>query len=755
VVPLAESSEIVTGQFEYNIFENGSYCIYRYKYKTKPAGETRQSFVACGHNLPKQKKLTVNLFGKWVMKGAERQLHVARFEIKTPTTRDESIAYLTSLRCGVGKKKAAELYDAFGSTIWSVIDNQPEQLARFGIGTVTATKISEIIHSDHVLAKVMQFFQGTPVTLEKAKRLVKLFGSNIVHVLEEKPYSLCGIEGFSFATMDTIALSRGIDPINIGRRIAAAIAALDSAAVEGHVCLPRTELAGKMMRLLNRAGAGSVSQDLCDAAITYGIHNRDLAATSKYVYTIVHYQEEKRVAAELFRIMECRQAAPSEAKIRRTINEYESKNGLTMDEQQRKAVICAMENQVTVLTGGPGTGKTTTTKAILYCYEKLFHSEKEALCATLMSPTGKAARRMSESTGYPASTIHSCLRLSVGSSEQEDDPAPLDEGIILVDEFSMADLYVTYELVRRIPSGSKLVLIGDPDQLPSVGCGSVLSELIRSMVIPTIKLSVIFRQAQDNPIVENSVRIMQGRTDLLYKPNFSLMESGDPEKIFRRAVNMYMQCVQKYGLDNTVLLCPYRKSTSLSVNRFNFALQDLLNPHVEGNACMNGPSIFVDDRSRTIEFREGDKVMMTQNTDSAKNGDVGYIKSITRTVSKDDPTRFVNTAYVVFNGDDNEVRFDADTIKKLDLAYCTTVHKSQGSEYQNVIMIMSSMHSRMLKRNLFYTGITRAKQNVLLIGDRAAVDASILNIDESKRYTLLADRLHALQVKASAKKNAA
>lgn len=748
---MAESSEIVTGQFDFKIFENGSYCIYRYKYKIVPPGETRQSFVACGHNLPKQKKLTVNLFGKWVAKGNDRNFMVDRFEIKTPTTRDESIAYLSSLRCGVGRKKAAELYDAFGATLWSVIDNQPEQLGLYGIGPVTATKIAKLIHSDHILAKVMQFFQGTPITLEKAKRLVKRFGPDIVHILEEKPYTICGIEGFSFATMDTIALNHGIDPANIGRRIASAVAALDSAAIEGHVCLPRTELVGKMLRLLNRAGVGTVSQDLCDAAITYGIHSRALAGTSRYVYTIIHYQEEKRVAAELFRIMECRQVALGEAEIRQVISEYESHNNLTMDEQQRKAVICTMENQVTVLTGGPGTGKTTTMKAILYCYEKLYQNKKEDWHAVLMAPTGKAARRMSESTGYPASTIHSCLHLSVGSNEREDTPDPLSEGIILVDEFSMADLYVTYELVRRVPSGSKLVLIGDPDQLPSVGCGSVLSELIRSMAIPTVKLSVIFRQAQNNPIVENSIRIMQGQTNLLYKPSFSLMEMDDPEKTFRRAVHMFVQCVQKYGLDNTVLLCPYRKSTLLSVNRFNFAIQGILNPHKEGSPCMKGPSIFVGERSKPIEFREGDKVMMTQNTDSAKNGDVGYIKLITRSPSKDDPTQFVNSAFVVFNGDDNKVQFSEETVKSLDLAYCTTVHKSQGSEYRNVIMIMSLIHGRMLKRNLFYTGITRAKQNVLLIGDKAAVDTAISNVDESKRYTLLADRLHALQVKASQK----
>lgn len=752
---MADSSEIVCGQFDFKIYENGTYCIYRYKYKTIPAGETRQSFVACGHNLPNQKKLTVNLFGKWVTKKGDKNFMVARFEIKKPTTREESIAYLSGLRCGIGQKKAAELYDAFGESIWSVIDNQPEQLGRFGLGPVTATKISRLIHADQVLAKVMQFFQGTPITLDKARKLVKLYGTDIVHILEEKPYTICEVEGFSFATMDTIALGHGIDHTNIGRRLAAAIAALNSAAVEGHVCLPRSELTVKMMRLLNRPDVGSVSQDLCDAAITFGIHCNELAGTSRYVYTKARYQEEKRVAAELFRIMDCHPKSPSEAEIRRVIGEYETENDLVMDEQQRRAVICVMQNQITVLTGGPGTGKTTTTKAILYCYKKLYQSEKETLCATLMSPTGKAARRMSESTGYPASTIHSCLRLSVGDDQPESDLVPLDEGIILVDEFSMADLYVTYELVRRVQGGSKLVLVGDPDQLPSVGCGNVLAELIRSMTIPMVKLSVIFRQAQDNPIVENSMRIIQGRTDLVYKPSFSLMELDNPERVFKRAINMFVQCVKKYGLDDTVLLCPYRKSTALNVNRFNFALQDILNPHKEDGICMKGPSIFVGERSQTLEFREGDKVMMTQNTDTAKNGDVGYIKSIVRRPNKDDPTRFTNVAYVAFNGDDDEVEFNVETIKKLDLAYCTTVHKSQGSEYRNVIMVMSSLHTRMLKRNLFYTGITRAKTNVLLIGDKAAVDTAILNVDESKRYTLLADRLHALQIKATGKKAAA
>lgn len=748
---MAVSPEMLSGQFEFPIYENGSYCIYRYRYKKKPEGETRRSFVARGNDLPKLKNVTVNLYGEWVFKGKDKSFKVIRSEVKAPTQKNEVISYLTSLRCGIGKKKAEEIYDTFGESIWDVIKDQPEQLAKCGLGPVTSMKIAQVLNEGQTLAKVMQFFQGTPITAAKAKKLIQIYGSDTIHILTDKPYTLCGVEGFSFATLDSIALSHGLDPANIGRRIAAAIAALNSAAIEGNVCLPRDELASKMYRLLNANSTKAVSKELCDAAITYGIHNRELAGTSRYIYTVGRYQEEKRIATDLFRIMGCQQPPISDAQITQVLQEYEASYNLILDEQQRKAVACVMQHQITVLTGGPGTGKTTTIKAILYCFKKLFAQKDEQLQATLLSPTGKAARRMSESTGYPASTIHSGLRLSVGENETYSSDDPLPDGIILVDEFSMADLHVAYELARRIPSGSKVVFMGDPEQLPSVGCGNVLSELIRSQTIPTIKLSVIFRQAEGNPIVENSIRVRQGRTDLLRAPSFSLMEINDPEKAFHRAVNMYVQCVRKYGLDNTVLLCPYRKSTELNVNRFNFALQKILNPQKPDGLHMSGPSVFVDERSKTIEFREGDKVMMTVNRDCAKNGDVGYIKAIRKCINKDDPTHFTYTAYVIFNGDEsNEVQFNPETIKDLDLAYCTTVHKSQGSEYQNVIMVMSSLHSRMLKRNLFYTGITRAKENVLLIGDKEAIDTAITNVDDGKRYTLLADRLHALQIKKSA-----
>lgn len=738
----------VACKFDFEIFENDSYRICRYRYVKKPAGETRRDFVACGNDLPVLDNVIIDLHGTWGSKGRDKKFVVSYFELETPNFREGVISYLSSLKCGVGKKTAAKIFAVFGEQCWEIIENQPDQLSKAGLSSIAGCRLSNAVRASKMQAEIIHMFQGTPINYEKANRIIKKYGSEALHILQDNPYVICEIEGFSFATVDTLALGRGVDPANINRRLAAANAALNSAAIEGHVCLPRDILISKMMRLLNRNGEGMVSEQLCEAAIVYGIGSEELASTSRYVYTIARYRQEKHVAVDLFRIMEGQPASTPECDVDALIMEYERENGLVLAEEQKRAVKCVMDNQLVVLTGGPGTGKTTTMKAILYVHKAIFQDDS---LAVLMSPTGKAARRMSESTGYPASTIHSGLGLTVGDEEDDRPIYPLEGNLIMVDECSMADQHVTFELLRRVQTGSKLVLIGDPDQLPSVGCGNVLAELIRSQAIPVVKLSVIFRQAQDNPIVENAQRTRHGDTDLLWSKSFSLMEMNDHDAAFKRAVNMYVQCVKKYGIDDSILLCPYRKSTALNVNRFNFAIQDILNPHRDGKLYMKGHSVFVSsEKSKPIEFRKGDPVMMTINTPFAKNGDVGYIKDIVNQADPGNPGRFETVALVEFNGDGNITTMGTSAIKHLDLAYCTTVHKSQGSEYKNVIMVMSSLHKQMLKRNLFYTGITRAKENVLLIGDREAVNTAILDVDTTRRYTLLADRLHALQVKRAA-----
>lgn len=712
-------------------------------------GSVNGDFVAAGNGLCEIKNVTVTLYGEWQQKKGRTTFQVSSWSMAEPDTKEGIIEYLCSLKCGIGKKRAEAVYATFGENTWDIIENQPERLKEAGLGIITIRNTCAALKKGQMQAKIMHLFRDTQITYTQVNNLVKVFGEDSLNVLELHPYQACKVDGFNFCIIDAIALKKGVDPTNIERREAAVIEVLDSVSSEGHVCYPRNLLIDKMGRLLNANLGNVVTPEMCDAAITATIADRMTANSAGHIYTIERYYEERRIAHEIFRLIDSANDPFPDEVLNNVIEQYERDTGFTLADSQKEAVKCAMNNPVCILTGGPGTGKTTTTKAILYAHKALFGEASgpdNVSLPVLLSPTGKAARRLAEQTGLEASTIHSALGLGEKSFSgliEDDEVNTLDGNIILVDEVSMADLYVTCELVRAVPTGAKIVFVGDPDQLPSVGCGNVLYEFIRSEVIPTVALSVIFRQAQDNPIVENSFRVKNGNPCLHYNgSSFSILRTASADKIFERSCSMYLQSVEKYGIDSTVLLCPYRSATALNVNRFNLYLQSKLNPPKANELTMRGKTITVARGENVpIEFRTGDKVMQTKNTDAAKNGDVGYIRSIRLINDPDSPGNTIRVAFVEFNGDGMEVMLNAEEMKSLDLAYCSTVHKSQGSEYKNVLMVMSSLHQQMLKRNLFYTGITRAKENVLIIGEESAVAIAILTNQTEKRYTLLSDRL--------------
>ncbi len=733
----------IKGYFTFNIFENEGFCISRFDY-VEPPETGRKDFVAKGNNLPAVRNSVITLNGYWTTKGSDRTFQVNSFEIELPSNRRGVIDYLTHLKCGIGKSKAQLLYQRYGENVWSVIENEPERLAKEipGISNKTVDKLIDRMQKTKIQSKILQLFNGTNITMRKTNLLVKQFGDETLHILETRPYDACRIPGFSFHTMDEFALSRGIDPTNIERRKAAIVAALDSAATEGDVCLPRDQVIQKMLRLLNASGKTPVTAEQCDAAIVVAIADKMVVNSKGFLYTRGRYKEERTIVREIYRLKDT--AINDAQNVEQLIAAYEQEQNIHLADNQKDAIKMVFENPVSVLTGGPGTGKTTVIRAILYCHEAIYGDESYPL---LLSPTGKAARRMAEATGHGASTIHSALGIYAEEEMKNEDESyteKLNNNLIIVDECSMMDQFVATKLLVSIPNNAKVVFVGDPNQLPSVGCGNVLYEFIRSTVIPVTKLSVIFRQAQDNPIIENAARVMEGRTDLLYDGSrFAIMNMDSTLSTFKRAAKMYVSAVRKHGLENVVLLCPYRKTTGLNVNLFNINLQQALNPKKDDDYVLKGKSIFISDRkSVPIEFRAGDKVMMTVNKEIAKNGDIGYIRSIEREIDSDDPTRYIFVAKIEFNDDGYTTDFYKEDMLDLDLAYCTTVHKSQGSEYKSVILVMSEEHKRMLKRNLFYTAITRAKENVLIVESGNAVSEAIMDVQTKKRCTLLGDRLH-------------
>lgn len=757
---MAEQVQI-RAYYKYTLYDGEGYRICRMEYETAPTDGQRKDFVARGPGIPEACDVVFILDGEWQVKPyrgkPSRTFVIKAFETEKPTSKDGVISYLTSLKAGVGKSMALKLYNMYQEGIWDVLEHKPDLIEAAGIMKPKAFKrLRRRLEETQAQKQIMQTFKGgNAISMRKANRLCKVFGSEAVNVLRDHPYKVCRVPGFSFEQIDSIALEarrdgQKMDPASFERIEAAAAAVLDKAAHEGDVCLPRQVLIEQMCRLLNKGPGKSarITPERCDTAVSLAISDKLLANTAGFVYTMERYMEEKRICVEINRLMQAGEGRADRKAVYDIIAKYEAETGMQYADSQKEAVYTSVSNAVSIITGGPGTGKTTVTKLLLHVFREL---DPDGFRPVLLSPTGKAARRMAEATGFEAVTIHS----AIGIMGDDDKESPQDDGEIemldygsqfVVDESSMMDQFIASNLLRRIPSGASVVFVGDPNQLPSVGCGNVLNEMIRSRVLPTTKLSVIFRQKGTNPIVENAARILEGRQDLVLYPqtnSFAFMDLSDSYAILRRACHMYVDSVRKFGLDNVVLLCPYRKSGLVNVNIFNRQLQHLLNPPVKDALTIRGKNIFLENRkSVSMEFRKGDKVMMTVNKEFAKNGDTGYIRDIRKAPDPDDPDRVTPTAFVEFNEDGILHALTKEDVYDLDLAYCMSVHKSQGSEYKTVIMVLCEEHTQMLKRNLFYTAITRAKENVLLIGQRSAMATAIADTNTKKRYTLLGDRLH-------------
>lgn len=388
--------------------------------------------------------------------------------------------------------------------------------------------------------------------------------------------------------------------------------------------------------------------------------------------------------------------------------------------EQRLAVKTALTHGISIITGGPGTGKTMIQRALLDIYKRNHPGNEICCCA----PTGRAARRMEQSTRFSASTVHKALGLLAGEDGNYNEPAELTADLILVDEVSMLDIYLAEHLFCAVKNNCQIVLIGDADQLPSVGPGAVLSEMIASECIPVVRLDKVFRQSAGSRIATNAKLIRHGNLSLEYGPDFQFMDSASTTESAEKVAEIYMQEIAKYGVDNVALLSPFRQRTETGVNALNELIRDLVNPPDNEKAEVKfGKRI----------FRCGDKVMQIKNHDDVNNGDIGYI---TKIINMDSET----ILYINF-GDGKLKEYDAGDLDMLDLGYASTIHKSQGAEYQSVIINLQCAHAIMLTRPLIYTAITRGKKRVIIVGERRALCMAIKKTDTEKRGTCLAKRL--------------
>lgn len=660
--------------------------------------------------------------GAWVTdKVHGRQFKAENLMCVAPRSLKGIERYLASgLIKGVGPVLAKRIVDTFGEETMRVLSHQSGRLTEVPkLGAAKIRQIRESWHRNETMRENMIFGQTYGISIAKMTKIVRRYGPDAIAIVKQDPYRLCrDIWGIGFTTADKIALSVGI-PKDSPLRARASIAyTLETEGEEGGHCwtyendllLHANELTGIPTEILSTA----LAEEIESGRIVYE------KGEVRRIYLKSLYYAERDVASRVKAILSAPRSFVAFDSTK-AIAWWQSRQRFELAEKQREALSNSLESKFSIITGGPGVGKTTIIRALVEIYRGV-----KKLSVVLAAPTGRAAKRMTESVGAPAQTIHRLLKWNpVTNRFTFDADNQLEGDVFIFDETSMIDVKLASELLRAIPDTAIVVLVGDTDQLPSVGAGSVLGDLIKSGVVPATKLNFIFRQDSSGLIVKNAHHVNAGEPLEIRRDetDFYFARCEDPEQCLQRAIEfMTMRIPKKFGLDpleDVQVLTPMRRNT-LGTDNLNVELQKALNP--EGDAIIRGGTI----------FRAGDRVMQLRNNydKDVFNGDVGFVKA----VNTDDRSLIVN-----FDG--KPVKYDAGDLDELVLAYAMTIHKSQGSEYPAVIVIMHTQHYVMLQRNLLYTAITRGKKLVLLMGVPYAIDRAIETNTVRERRTSLAERL--------------
>lgn len=671
---------------------------------------------------------SVNLHGLWTIHPQYgRQFEIRYFTIEAPTTLDGIRRYLGSgLIRGVGSSTATLIVNAFGLDTLKILDETPERLRELpGIGKKRAAQIIAGWEEQQQIKAIMFFLQSQGVSASLAGKIYKAYGDAAIGIVRANPYQLAvDIYGIGFKTADQIARQTGVPADSVVRIRAGLLYALESLSNEGHCYAAREQLVSETARLLE------LDPSLCQAQIQALIDRGDLVQDGEALYLKALYQAESRVAWQIHRLS----ATPADrlsnfagvdwAALSTVMDQYSS---IHLSPEQKKAVEMALTQKVSIITGGPGTGKSTITRNII---ELVLAARQSVLLA---APTGRAAKRLSETTHLEARTIHRLLEYTPAAGNQFSRNAqnPLDADLIIIDEMSMVDISLMRHLVDAVGEGTHLVLVGDVDQLPSVGPGNVLRDCIDSAAVPVTRLTTIYRQADDSYIILNAHRINQGEAPEFSKQSsdFFLFAENDPGKAADWVVNLVSERIARnFGFDShkeIQVLAPMHRGEA-GVIELNQRLQAALNPpDVRKVELKHGGRI----------FREGDRVMQIHNDYDRQvfNGDIGRLQKI----DPDGPTLSVD-----FDG--RPVEYDMTQLDELLHAYAISIHKSQGSEFPVVVIPILMQHYRMLQRNLLYTAVTRARKLVVLVGSRNAIATAVKNQRVRQRNTHLADRLKAL-----------
>jgi len=688
---------------------------------------------------------TIKAYGKWVQHpDYGKQFKVETYTTVTPATLNGIERYLASgLIKGIGPHTAKKLVEKFGLDTLDIIQYNPDRLTEVeGIGPKKAEKISEAFQEQKELRDIMLFLEQYGIGPTYAVRIYKTYGANTISEIKENPYKLADdIFGIGFKMADKVALSMGIPKTSEYRIASGTRYVLNQFHGNGHSYVPQEELVRVSAAIL---GVEEVQVE--DILVKLFIDKKivvDNIGAVKAVYSVPFFRAESGTARRLMQLLYYG-VPPLDIDIEHEISAIEREQGIELAENQRNAVKEAVSKGILVITGGPGTGKTTTIKTIITLFEK------KGLSVLLAAPTGRAAKRMQEATGREAKTIHRLLEYGYGDSDEEaffqkNEDSPLECDAIIIDEVSMIDILLMNNLLKAIAEGTRVVLVGDVDQLPSVGPGNVLRDIIDSGVIPVVRLNEIFRQAESSMIVVNAHRINRGEAPILSSKNtdFFFIRKEKQEDIVDTILELCSERLPKFtGLDfyeGIQVLSPMKKGICGVLN-LNKELQKILNPESSGK----NETVY-----REAVYRVGDKVMQVKNNYKMKwqsisdfekegegvfNGDLGIIASIDNEEHRME---------VVFDGE-RMVKYDFAMLDELEHAYALTVHKSQGSEFPVLVMPLTFGPPMLLTRNLLYTALTRAKSMVVMVGREKYLADMVNNNHITRRYSGLKGRLEKL-----------
>lgn len=678
------------------------------------------------------------------------QLQVESYEEKQPSDSVAVERYLGSGAIkGIGPALAARIVKRFGEDTFSIIEREPERLAEVkGISEKSAVRIAEQFNEKRQMRQAMLFLQDYGISMNMAVKIYKHYGERMYEVLQKNPYRLAeDIQGIGFKIADGIAKQAGFLQDSEYRIQAGLLYALQQSGSQGHCYLPERQLVEIASELLY------VGQDLVAENLERMTLDKELVVQEcdgeRRVYTSNLYYMELNCARMLLDLNISYGIEQKE--IERILTKIEREEQIALDTQQKDAVWQGVRSGVTIITGGPGTGKTTTINTILQVFEQ------EGLEVLLAAPTGRAAKRMTETTGWEAQTIHRLLEINGGVTEGEDRTAlhfernekqPLEADVVIIDEFSMVDIYLMNALLRAIVPGTRLIMVGDVNQLPSVGPGNVLKDIIQAEFCPVVRLNHIFRQAAESRIVMNAHRINSGEEIPLgnQSPDFMHLERGESSAVINVIIQLVMQKLPPHvdaSPYEIQVLTPMRKG-ELGVEKLNQVLQQYMNPAEHGK---------IEKEFHGLLFREGDKVMQIKNDYQIRwckktrlgdvfeegtgvfNGDTGIIKEIIP----------VEEMVVVEFEEGRLVEYDYSQMDEMTLAYAITIHKSQGSEYPAVVLPLLGGPQLLMNRNLLYTAVTRARQCVTTVGNGRVIQQMIHNANEQKRYSSLCQRIKEME----------